>query len=141
MVSCNPTINLQGQVTTYHTADINNRNDICKLLSQIKPRVIFHAASLAEAHAGTIPQLEFHNTNVLGTRNLPKCVTENPSVDVLVYTSTCFIAKGHQHFNQDENAPTWDETSKVDAYNKSKALANAIAPNPTVRYPPKVTVF
>ncbi|KAK3173083.1 hypothetical protein OEA41_006412 [Lepraria neglecta] len=64
--------------------------------------------------------------SVEGTKNVLICATESPTVKELVYTSTCAVSKGYQHFNIDETTPLWEENSKTIAYFKAKVLADTL---------------
>ena len=54
------------------------------------------------------------------------CATESPTIKVLVYTSTCAVSKGYQHFNIGETAPLWEQDSETTPYFKAKALADTL---------------
>ncbi len=54
------------------------------------------------------------------------CTTESPFVKALIYTSSCSIYKGYQHFNIDEISPLWEKDSDTLPYFKFKALADTL---------------
>ncbi|CAF9906203.1 hypothetical protein IMSHALPRED_004129 [Imshaugia aleurites] len=124
VISRNPNVNLYEGVS-YYTDDICNLNEIRELLAVIEPRVIFHAA----APRGDDPAVQpgdHHKTSVDGTRNVLTCATESPTVKALVYTTSCAVSKGHQHFNIDETAPLWEQDSRTTPYHKAKTLADTL---------------
>lgn len=124
VIGRNPTSNRCERVS-YHTGDLCNINEIQKLLALIKPRVIFHAAA-PRAGDPTIKPNDHYNISVEGTKNLLTCATESPTVKALIYTSTCAVSKGYQHFNIDETAPLWEQDSNTTAYFKTKAHADIL---------------
>ncbi|MCJ1376667.1 hypothetical protein MMC20_007911 [Loxospora ochrophaea] len=124
VVSRNPAQNRLDGVS-YYTGDINSSDDIRKLLADVKPQVIFNTASPRAVDAANTYE-DHHRVSVNGTKNLLACAAAAPSVKALVYTSTAAIAKGLQHFNIDETAPLWDQTSKAIPYFKAKALADTL---------------
>ena len=124
VISRKPNLNLCAGVS-YYTGDICNLDEIRELLKVIKPRVIFHAA----APRGDDPAVEpgdHHKISVEGTRNVLTCAAEASMVKALVYTSTCAVSKGYQHFNIDETAPLWERDSRTTPYHKAKALADTL---------------
>lgn len=101
-ISRNPNVNrYEGLV--YHTIDVCNLDKIQKSLPLLKPRVIFHAAAPCAADP-TIKASEHYKINVDGRKNLLTCAKESSTVKSLVYTSTCSVLKGYQHFNIDKTA-------------------------------------
>ena len=110
---------------SYYTGDISNLDEIRELLAAIKPRIIFHAAA-PRAGDPTVRPDDHYTISVEGTKNVLACATESPTAKVLVYTSTCAVSKGYQHFNINETAPLWDQDSNTIPYFKSKALADIL---------------
>ncbi|CAD6572506.1 MAG: hypothetical protein ASARMPRED_005421 [Alectoria sarmentosa] len=124
VVSRNPNLN-RCEGASYHTGDICDLTEFRNLVGVIKPRVIFHAAS-PRGDDPTVEPGDHYNISVEGTRNVLICATESPTVKALVYTSTCAVSKGYQHFNIDETAPLWEQDSKTIPYFKAKALADTL---------------
>ena len=124
VISRNPNSNRCERVS-YYTGDIGNLDEIRKLLANIKPRVIFHAAA-PRGDDTTVKPGDHHRISVEGTKNVIACAIESPTVKALVYTSTCAVSKGYQHFNIDESAPLWEQDSKTIPYFKTKALADTL---------------
>lgn len=124
VISRNPNLN-RFEGISYYTADICSHDEIRKLLATIKPRVIFHAAAPRADDPIILPG-DHHNISVEGTRNVLACATEFPTVKALVYTSSCSVSKGYQHFNIDENAPLWEQDAKTIPYFKAKALGDTL---------------
>ena len=124
VISRRPHVNRYEGVA-YHTGDLCNLDEIRKLLELLKPRVIFHAAA-ARAVDPAIKASDHYKTNVEGLANVLTCATESPTVKALIYTSTCSVSKGYQHFNIDETAPLWEQDSKTTPYFKTKALADRL---------------
>ncbi|MCJ1231881.1 hypothetical protein MMC12_008560 [Toensbergia leucococca] len=124
VISRNPSPNRYERVS-YHVGDVGNLNEMRNLLKIIKPQVIFHAAAPRAADP-TVKPGDHHKTSVQGTKNLLLCATEYPTVKVLVYTSSCSVSKGYQHFNINETAPLWEQDSKTIPYLKAKALADTL---------------
>lgn len=121
VLSRNPAINRLDGVS-YHAGDINSPDAIPRLLSDIKPQVIFHVASPRANNAAD----EHFNTSVYGTKNLLACAVAAPSVRALVYTSSAAVARGYEHFSADETVPLWEQDSKTIPYFKAKALADVL---------------
>ena len=124
VVSRNPNLN-RCEGVSYQKGDINNLDDIRSLLANIRPRVICHAAA-PRGDDPTVQPEDHHKISVEGTKNIFQCATELPTVKALVYTSTCAVSRGYQHFNIDETAPLWEQDSKTIPYFKAKALADTL---------------
>lgn len=124
VISRKPNVN-RCEGVSYYTGDLCNLDEMRELLALIKPCVVFHAAA-PRAGDPTIKPNDHYKINVEGTKNLLTCATESPTVKALVYTSTCAVSKGYQHFNIDESAPLWEQDSKTTPYFKTKALADVL---------------
>lgn len=124
VISRNPNTNRCENVF-YYSGDITKSDEIRSLLAKIKPRVIIHAASPLANDPAVDPD-DYHRISVQGTQNVLQCAKESPTVKAFIYTSTCAVAKGYQHFNLDESAPIWDHNSTVIPYTKAKALADTL---------------
>ena len=124
VISRTPSMN-RCEGVSYYTGDIGNLDEIRDILAAIKPRIIFHAAAPRAADP-TIRPDDHYTTSVEGTRNVLACATESPTARALIYTSTCAVSKGYQHFNINETAPLLDQDSNTIPYFKSKALADGM---------------
>ena len=124
VISRSPSMN-RCEGVSYYTGDISNLEEIRDLLAAIKPRIIFHAAA-PRAGDPTVRPDDHYTTSVEGTKNVLTCATESPVAKALIYTSTCAVSKGYQHFNINETAPLWDQDSSTIPYFKSKALADIL---------------
>ena len=124
VLSRNPNLNRCEDVS-YHTGDITNLDNMRRILADIKPRLIFHAAA-PRASDPTVQPGDHFKTSVEGTRNVLACATESPFVKALIYTSSCSVYKGYQHFNSDETTPLWEQDSNALPYFKFKALADTL---------------
>ena len=124
VISRSPTLN-RCEGVFYYTGDIGNLDEIRELLAAIKPRIIFHAAAPRAVDPAVGPD-DHYTTSVEGTKNVLACATESPTAKALVYTSTCAVSKGHQHYNIDETAPLCDQNSNTIPYFKAKALADIL---------------
>ena len=124
VISRSPALN-RCEGVSYHTGDIGNLDEIREILAAIKPRIIFHAAA-PRAVDPTVRLVDHYNTSVEGTKNVLTCATESPTAKALVYTSTCAVSKGYQHYNINETAPLWDQDSQTIPYFKAKALADIL---------------
>ena len=124
VISRNPNSN-RCKGVSYYTADISNLDNIRKLLEVIKPLVIFHTAA-PRADDPTVEPGDHHKISVEGTKNLLAWATESSTVKALVFTSTCAVSKGYQHFNLDETAPLWQQNSRTVPYLKAKALGDTL---------------
>lgn len=124
VISRSPSSN-RCEGVSYYTGDIGDLDEIRELLAAIKPRIIFHAAAPRAGDPAVRPG-DHYNISVEGTKNVLTCATESPTTKALVYTSTCAVSKGYQHFNINETAPLWDQDSKTIPYFKTKALADIL---------------
>jgi CDP-paratose 2-epimerase len=72
----------------YYKNDIRNQDDICKIIKDIKPDVIFHlAGQVAMTTSIQNPRLDFE-TNVLGTINILESVRNFSPDTFVIYSST-----------------------------------------------------
>lgn len=121
VMSRTPTQNLYPTVV-YHAGDISNYQHVSSLLSEVKPRVIFHTAS----PRNVAWEKELRRTNIDGTRVLLQCAKETESVRAFVYTSSdsaCAKAPGVQM--TEDRVELYTEKSHVYPYSKTKAIADA----------------
>lgn len=124
VLSRNPNRNCLPTVS-YHAGDVANSETVQTLLSQLKPRVIIHTASPL-ATDRTRDASYYKQTNIVGTQNLLVCAANTPSVVAFLYTSSCSVVAGSEHYFSDENAPLLDASSKENPYVATKAIADAL---------------
>ena len=124
VINRNPEVN-RCEGASYYTGDICNFSKVQELLEIIRPRIIFHTAA-PRANDPAVTPSEHQKINVEGTKIILSCAKNCPTVNALVYTSTSIVLKDRQHFNLDENAPLWEQTSNALPYFKSKALADTL---------------
>ena len=110
---------------TYRAGDITDLSAIGELLEEIKPRVIFHAASPRHAEFSVKDQ-EFLDTNVKGTQNLLANAIAVSSVKAFVFTSSVSVLAGEEHILMDETQPLWQEHSHATPYEISKSIADTM---------------
>ncbi|KAI9659364.1 MAG: hypothetical protein M1821_001622 [Bathelium mastoideum] len=124
VVSRHPEQNRHPGVT-YIQADLTDANSITKVVSDIRPEVIFHVAA-PRAIDGVNNASIFHEAIVEGTRHVIEIATVQPMVKALVYTSTMAVHQGYEHFDLTEDAPVWQESTKTFPYYRAKALADTM---------------
>jgi sterol-4alpha-carboxylate 3-dehydrogenase (decarboxylating) len=117
----------------YYSGDIANFKATERLLEQIKPMVIVHAASPSPI---TGSPREYQNVSVIGTRNLLSLAKQSPYTSALVYTSSSTIAKGPAHIDLTEDCELANADPCAPSYARAKAdaedmvlQANAPPPN------------
>jgi sterol-4alpha-carboxylate 3-dehydrogenase (decarboxylating) len=120
VLSRNPKKNLYPEVE-YHAGDITNYEQVTKVLSEVKPRVIFHTASPDYVE----PDKVLWHTNVDGTRVLLNCATENPAVRAFVYTSSDSVVVPNEERVNEETGKLHTEKTATYTYCKTKAIADA----------------
>lgn len=80
VISRNPSINCVAGVD-YHAVDITNKEDVRKLIMEIKPQVIFQAAATRAVDPLVTP-MEHHSTIVNGTMNVISCAMDVPEARI-----------------------------------------------------------
>ncbi|KAF1999683.1 NAD(P)-binding protein [Amniculicola lignicola CBS 123094] len=108
----------------YIAGDLADHESILRVLQDLRPNVIIHAASPSPV-TGT-PK-EYQKIAVDGTERLLNLAKDSTNVRVLIYTSSSTIAKGHEHLNLDESSPLADTDPKAPAYARTKAMAEGMA--------------
>jgi GDP-4-dehydro-6-deoxy-D-mannose reductase len=74
--------------TTYHQVDLVNPHNLVSLLSDIKPREIYHLAGIANVKNSWMGQGETYSVNVLGEVNLLSAIkTTDLEMDCLIISS------------------------------------------------------
>jgi len=124
VISRNPTLNCVDGIQ-YFAVDITSEEGVRKVFAETKPQVVIQAAA-SRATDPLVTPAEHHNTIVNGTRNVISCAMDMPTTKAFVYTSTCAVAAGYEHFNIDETAPVWGQDSKAIPYIKAKAAADVL---------------
>jgi sterol-4alpha-carboxylate 3-dehydrogenase (decarboxylating) len=130
VLSRNPRRNVLAGVS-YHTGDISNAAELEKLIDEICPTVIIHAACPSPTSASS---RTYREIIVRGTRTLLDIALKSSSVKVFIYTSSATMAVGSAHIDVDETTPLADTDPRSHPYAKCKAIAdkmvlNANSPN------------
>lgn len=111
-------------------AEINSREcdirDIAKLDSEIRtaqPEVVFHLAAQAFVRRSYLDPHTTFSTNVLGSANVLECVSQNSSVQTVVFVTSdkCYKNKEQRH-----GYVEGDELGGIDPYSQSKAGAELV---------------
>lgn len=110
---------------TYVQGSITDVSKVESLLRDIKPQVIFHAASPNPSFP-VFGEKDQYDTNVCGTEILLTSASECPSVRAFVFSSTVDIYADPPNINSDENQKLWDSSSKTWEYGRTKAMADEI---------------
>jgi sterol-4alpha-carboxylate 3-dehydrogenase (decarboxylating) len=101
------------------------RDTLRQLVQRIRPHVIFHVAS---PRADSRDQSVFAATNIEGTRVILAVAKEEPSVEALVYTSSCDVYAGGgaraPHVDVLESQPLWPRDDRSNEYNRTKAVGD-----------------
>ena len=74
----------------YVKGSVSSHEEVSMVLADVKPRVVFHAASPHLMLQSATPKL-FEEVNVAGTQDLLSCIYEHGGVKVLIYTSSTGI--------------------------------------------------
>src|SRR5262245_35375484 len=96
-----PTSNFRTQGAIYLEGNLTDYGRIWKIIDDVKPTVIIHAASPSTVSGSN---RDYKRVNILGTRNLLKCAKNSPHVRAFIFTSSSTIAKGKVHRDLDETA-------------------------------------
>ena len=87
----------------YYKNDIRNHEEVCKVIKDIKPDVIFHlAGQVAMTTSIQNPRLDFE-TNVLGTINILESIRNFSPDTFVIYSSTNKVYGDLEWVNYDEN--------------------------------------
>jgi sterol-4alpha-carboxylate 3-dehydrogenase (decarboxylating) len=112
-------------IVSYHQADITSKQGVRNVFQQVKPRVVFHAASPNpfENNRKILDQV-----NIIGTRNLIDSAKEMGTVKAFVYVSSSSVVHDHYHplINADENLPVLYYPQQPSYYSHTKAIAEDI---------------
>jgi sterol-4alpha-carboxylate 3-dehydrogenase (decarboxylating) len=100
--------------------DTKHSTEVSSLLRDIKPAVIFHCASPKYS----APERILHQTNVVGTEVLLKCLSASPSAKALIYTSSQFAIVPQPGVKLTEDkARLHTKKTCNNSYSKTKAMA------------------
>lgn len=79
----------------YHEVDITNTNTLFSLFGTIKPKAVFHTASVipSAARKQRLTKNRLWEVNVKGTKNVLDAAQQVGTVEALVYTSSCDVVK------------------------------------------------
>jgi sterol-4alpha-carboxylate 3-dehydrogenase (decarboxylating) len=105
----------------YCDVDITKRDQVSRLLADVQPTLIIHAAT-PPAVSGT--RKHFEQVTVRGTRNLLQLAKDSSSVRALIFTSSSTMARGQEHQNLDESVALAHEDPRGHPYAKTKAQAD-----------------
>jgi nucleoside-diphosphate-sugar epimerase len=113
----------------FHPMDISSFNSVSRIIHEIKPKVVFHLASMIDLRVCPSPVL--YSVNVTGTENVIRAIqtiddgrtSGMPTTRYLVYTSTIDVAcvphQGCEHVTEadgySKKSPTNYEVTKVEA--------------------------
>ena len=82
-----PWLKKQGNLRYIH-ADIRNANDVTRVISEVKPDVIFHLAGQVAMTTSIVdPRMDFE-VNALGTLNVLEAVRKHTPECIVIYSST-----------------------------------------------------
>lgn len=116
--------NLHGNAT-YVSGSITDGELLHSLVSEIKPRVIFHMASpMASLPASR--EGEFLETNIKGTEVLLTLAAGSEWVQAFVYTSSVDIYTDPPYVDVAESHALWPASDKSNEYNRTKAIADRL---------------
>ncbi|CAG8982004.1 hypothetical protein HYALB_00004872 [Hymenoscyphus albidus] len=104
----------------YHTGDLTDPDLIKRLILEIKPDVIVHAAT-PSAVTGT--RKEYELVTIRGTQNLLKISKDSKYLQAFIYTSSSTMAKGAEHLNLTEDCSLANEDPQMPPYARTKAIA------------------
>lgn len=110
--------NVKGVI--YHNGDITQEDQIRRLVEEIKPAVIVHAATPSTV-TGT--STDYKQVNIRGTGNLLRCAQESEHVKAFIFTSSSTLAKGPEHLDLSEECTLANEDASATPYARSKATA------------------
>ncbi|KAM0496280.1 hypothetical protein ACHAP8_007541 [Fusarium lateritium] len=110
---------------TFYQGEITDSELLRRVVSEIRPTVIFHCAS----PIATLPakrEGEYYATNVKGTEALLTVAAESDDVRAFVLTSSIDAYANPPHTDADETCPLWSPHDKSNEYNRTKAIGDRI---------------
>ncbi|PQE08120.1 C-3 sterol dehydrogenase C-4 decarboxylase family protein [Rutstroemia sp. NJR-2017a BVV2] len=128
--------NNQVDGAVYHNIDLTDYDSVERLINDMKPTVIVHAASPSPV-TGT-PR-RYDTVAIKGTDDLLKVAMKSKDAQALIYTSSSLLCKGPEHINRTENSPLADTDPKAPPYARTKALAEKMVLK--ANKPPSKTEF
>ena len=102
--------------TTIHTLDITDLEKTVKIIGEINPEVVVHAAAFTDVDGSEERTDLAYQVNVLGTRNVAVACQKTDSA--LVYISTDYVFDG----TKDGSYQEYDQTNPLGMYGKTKYL-------------------
>ncbi|XP_019850393.1 PREDICTED: short-chain dehydrogenase/reductase family 42E member 1-like [Amphimedon queenslandica] len=103
--------------------DIRNFDFLNKIVSKLRPDVIFHVASYGMSGLQMFDKKMIESVNIQGTRNVIETCIKN-GVESLVYTSTYNVVFcGQKIINGTESLPYYPLDKHVDHYSRTKSIA------------------
>jgi CDP-glucose 4,6-dehydratase len=103
--------------------DINNSDELNRLVNHIQPEIVFHLAAQAIVQTGYIHPVSTFSTNVLGTVNLLECLRTTKSIKVGLMITTDKVYKNNEW---DWPYREIDELGGIDPYSASKAAMELV---------------
>lgn len=111
----------QGKFTFEH-GDIRNQNDITRVISNMRPDVIFHlAGQVAMTTSIANPRMDFE-VNVMGTYNLLEAVRLHAPDATVVYSSTNKVYGDLEQYEYRETDTRYECIDKKNGFDESTSL-------------------
>ncbi|MCP3924111.1 MAG: NAD-dependent epimerase/dehydratase family protein [Desulfobacterales bacterium] len=105
---------------SFHKADFTKKDEITKILSDLKPDVIVHCAGIAHQKAGSVSEDEYFRINSSATYDLAKIATNvNPDIHFIFLSTISVYGEDRYESKINEDNP-YNPTS---SYAKSKLEA------------------
>ncbi|SKA08795.1 GDP-mannose 4,6-dehydratase [Selenihalanaerobacter shriftii] len=114
-------LNEQGEFRFIH-GDIRNKNDIERIIKQIKPDVIFHlAGQVAMTTSLDNPQMDFE-VNVQGSINVLEAVRKHSPESIVIYSSTNKVYGDLEYIDFKENDKRYEAVNFPDGFDEKTNL-------------------
>lgn len=110
---------------TYIAGNISDSALLHDIITEHRPRVIFHAASPIASLPAQREQ-EYYDTNVKGTEVLLTVAAESEAVNALVLTSSVDTYASPPHHDVSESHPLWSTSDRSNEYNRTKAIGDRL---------------
>jgi CDP-glucose 4,6-dehydratase len=104
----------------HHICDIKDKNALMKLMSGIRPQIVFHLAAQALVKHAFDDPADTYATNVLGSVHVLEAVRHTPSVETVVMITS---DKCYKNVEWEWGYRETDELGGLDPYGASKACA------------------
>ena len=108
-----------------HQVDVTNKSEVQRLLGEISPDAVVHAAALVDADQCETDQNHAWHTNVEGTKNIVQGAERNGSMVLFVSSSFVFSGRCDQYTEADTRDP-------INVYGKTKVAAENVVEQATV---------